>query len=142
MTLADAPGPGVVEVVVTDLEMTDPAALRLGREPDVVPDLVRAGRPSPELARFFYRSVGGDWYWVDRIGWTFDEWLAWVSAPGRELWTCWVDVVRRRNESGIPLGRYGEPEEFGRAAAFLLSPAASFVSGALVPVDGGASRSV
>lgn len=52
------------------------------------------------------------------------------------------DVVRRRNESGIPLGRYGEPEEFGRAAAFLLSPAASFVSGALVPVDGGASRSV
>jgi 3-oxoacyl-[acyl-carrier protein] reductase len=37
----------------------------------------------------------------------------------------------------IPLGRYGDPEEFGRVAAFLLSPAASFVSGAMVPVDGG-----
>jgi 3-oxoacyl-[acyl-carrier protein] reductase len=42
----------------------------------------------------------------------------------------------------IPLGRYGEPEEFGRVAAFLLSPAASFVSGAMVPVDGGMLRSL
>ncbi|GAB3788429.1 SDR family oxidoreductase [Nocardioides ungokensis] len=42
----------------------------------------------------------------------------------------------------IPLRRYGEPEEFGRVAAFLLSPAASFVSGAMVPVDGGMLRSL
>lgn len=42
---------------------------------------------------------------------------------------------------GIPLGRPGDPEEFGRVAAFLLSPAASYVTGALVPVDGGLLRS-
>jgi 3-oxoacyl-[acyl-carrier protein] reductase len=42
----------------------------------------------------------------------------------------------------IPLGRYGEPEEFGRVAAFLLSPASSFVSGAMVPVDGGMLRAL
>jgi 3-oxoacyl-[acyl-carrier protein] reductase len=42
----------------------------------------------------------------------------------------------------IPLGRYGAPEEFGRAAAFLLSPASSFVSGVMLPVDGGMLRSL
>jgi 3-oxoacyl-[acyl-carrier protein] reductase len=48
------------------------------------------------------------------------------------------DEEQRRNASeGIPLGRYGEPEEFGRAAAFLLSPAASYITGASVQADGG-----
>ncbi|MGW9372352.1 SDR family oxidoreductase [Streptomyces xanthophaeus] len=47
------------------------------------------------------------------------------------------DAARARNESRIPLGRYGTPEEFGRAAAFLLSPAASYLTGVMLPVDGG-----
>jgi 3-oxoacyl-[acyl-carrier protein] reductase len=42
----------------------------------------------------------------------------------------------------IPLRRDGEPSEFGRAAAFLLSPAASFISGAMLPVDGGVMRAL
>ena len=52
------------------------------------------------------------------------------------------DEERARQSARIPLRRYGEPEEFGRAAAFLLSPAASFITGAMIPVDGGAIASI
>ena len=51
------------------------------------------------------------------------------------------DEVRARVSQTIPLRRYGEPAEFGQAAAFLLSPAASYITGAMIPVDGGAIRS-
>ncbi|MFJ8062711.1 SDR family oxidoreductase [Streptomyces sp. NPDC096142] len=47
------------------------------------------------------------------------------------------EATRAANESRIPLRRYGAPDEFGRVAAFLLSPAASYLTGIMVPVDGG-----
>jgi 3-oxoacyl-[acyl-carrier protein] reductase len=50
--------------------------------------------------------------------------------------------ARRDFEARIPLRRYGDPDEFGRAAAFLLSPAASYITGVMLPVDGGLIRSV
>lgn len=51
-------------------------------------------------------------------------------------------AARAAAEKTIPLGRYGDPAEFGRTAAFLLSPAASFVSGVMLPVDGGMLRTL
>ena len=52
------------------------------------------------------------------------------------------DEVRARLSEHIPLRRYGEPAEFGRAAAFLLSPAASYITGAILQVDGGMIQSL
>jgi 3-oxoacyl-[acyl-carrier protein] reductase len=50
------------------------------------------------------------------------------------------EASRAAHEKNVPLRRYGEAEEFGKVAAFVLSPAASFVSGAAIPVDGGLLR--
>lgn len=51
-----------------------------------------------------------------------------------------VEQVRSEFASGIPLGRYGTPEEFARVAVFLASPANSYVTGQSVLVDGGMVR--
>jgi 3-oxoacyl-[acyl-carrier protein] reductase len=49
-------------------------------------------------------------------------------------------AARARTEQSIPLRRVGDPDEFGRVAAFVLSPAASYVTGTMVAVDGGVLR--
>jgi 3-oxoacyl-[acyl-carrier protein] reductase len=53
-----------------------------------------------------------------------------------------LDEQRRRMEASIPLGRYGAPEEFGKAAAFLLSDASAYTTGAFLQIDGGMLKGV
>lgn len=48
-----------------------------------------------------------------------------------------VEAEQAKITVNIPLGRMAQPEEFGRVAAFLTSPAASYINGAMIPVDGG-----
>ena len=62
-----------------------------------------------------------------------------INAKKQNITT---DQQKARAESAIPMGRYGESDEFGRVAAFLLSDATAYVTGATVQVDGGMIRSV
>jgi 3-oxoacyl-[acyl-carrier protein] reductase len=51
-------------------------------------------------------------------------------------------AVQDQTRARIPLGRYGDPDELGRVVAFLLSPAASYLNGVILAVDGGMIRSL
>ena len=83
---------------ITHLEMRSPDALRpSSRVPrDVL--LLRAGIPSPELGRFLYTAVGGDWYWRERLTWSYDHWRQWLSRPEVETWVAY--------QSGTPAGYF------------------------------------
>jgi 3-oxoacyl-[acyl-carrier protein] reductase len=52
------------------------------------------------------------------------------------------EAARAASTAAIPLRRYGKPDEFGRTAAFLLSPAAGYVTGVMLAVDGGLTRAI
>ena len=65
-----------------------------------------------------------------------------LTDRNRELFEATGDADRAAAESAaaIPLRRIGEPAEFGRVAAFLLSPMAGYVTGTTVAIDGGVLR--
>lgn len=73
------------------LEMTAPSDLRPAPQPALEVALIQARRASPELSRFLYTAVGGRWYWLDRLPWTYERWQEWLARPGVETWVAYVD---------------------------------------------------
>ncbi|CAN5475996.1 SDR family oxidoreductase [soil metagenome] len=68
--------------------------------------------------------------------------IAQIDAATGEKLGMTPQQARTASEKAIPVGRVGRPEEFGAVAAFLASPVASYVTGSLVRIDGGAVRAI
>jgi ribosomal protein S18 acetylase RimI-like enzyme len=93
------------QVTTYYLEMNSPAELRPALS--VVADLEirQASTPSPELNRFLYTAVGGNWYWIDRLGWTYQQWLDYLRRPEIETWVAYV--------GGTPAGYFELEQQAG-----------------------------
>jgi GNAT superfamily N-acetyltransferase len=100
-------------VTIRYLEMLSPQELRPARPPSTPVELRRAEIPCPPLNRFLYTAVGGDWYWVDRLPWSYAQWQAYLERPELETWVAFV--------AGTPAGYFElerQPEEQVEIAYF------------------------
>ena len=104
----------LTQITTWFLEMTSRDQLKPARAPRQEPLLMRVGRPCPELSRFFYRSVGGNWYWIDRIAWSYEQWQAWSEQV--ETWAAYLDGApagyfelqdRRVGERSVNIALFG-----------------------------------
>lgn len=85
-----------VEVTTWYLEMRSPTQLIFSPPGDYDLRIEQAQVPTPEFSRFLYASVGGDWYWLDRLSWSYDDWLNYLDRPEVETWVAYI--------SGTPAG--------------------------------------
>lgn len=70
-------------------------------------------------------------------GWTETERVTELMTARAKANRSTVEEEIRKQSTESPMGRMGRPEEFANAAAFLLSPAASYITGVMLTVDGG-----
>jgi GNAT superfamily N-acetyltransferase len=111
------PAVNSVQVTTWFLEMTEPARQAPAPPPDPALEIRQVELPCPEFSRALYAGVGSDWYWTDRVGWTWERWMTWLDRPELETWVGWL--------RGTPVG-FAELERAGDAveiASFGLLPA-------------------
>jgi GNAT superfamily N-acetyltransferase len=82
--------PNLTRVIIYHLEMTEPSMLRPSKRPAPRLDIRRAELPSPELNRFLYTAVGGNWFWRDRLSWSYERWLTYLNRPEIETWIAYL----------------------------------------------------
>lgn len=75
-------------------------------------------------------------------GWTKTERVTELMQARAEARGTDAQTETQIQSAEIPLGRMGKPDEFGKTAAFLVSPAASYITGVMLQVDGGVIRSI
>ena len=88
------------------------------------------------------RAYAGDGIRVNAVnpGLTLTDRLAEGFAAEARVGGFSIEEARRRASEKMPLGRIATPEEIANAVVFLASPRASYITGTVIPVDGGMSR--
>jgi 3-oxoacyl-[acyl-carrier protein] reductase len=91
------------------------------------------------LTKTLALELGGEGIRFNSIlpGWTVTERVTNLLSVRASNNKTTIEEEARRQSGESPLGRMAKPEEFARAAVFLLSPAASYLTGVMLPVDGG-----
>lgn len=94
------------------------------------------------LTKSLARELGPQGIRVNSIlpGWTRTERVTQLMQNRAQTQGISVEQAMKNQGANTPLGRMGEPEEFANVAVFLCSPAASYIHGAMVPVDGGSIK--
>ena len=103
------------------LEMTRKSALLPARKPAWDHRIERVSRPSAAFARYLYTTVGGEWHWTERLGWSKARWDAHLRREAVELHTLQVGgapagfvELERQLEGDVQLNYFGlMPEAFG-----------------------------
>lgn len=75
-------------------------------------------------------------------GFTRTQRLTSIVSATAERKNATEDAIEEEMQQEVPLKRFGEPSEIANVAAFLASPAASYVNGVSIPVDGGRTGSI
>ena len=100
------------------LEMTHPSELRPSRRGEGTVEVKHQQVPDPALSRYLYTTVGKDWYWIDRLPWTEDQWRAYLKQSHIEMWVAYA--------GGTPAGYFEldmDSQQHVEGASFGLVPA-------------------
>ncbi|MEO0350015.1 MAG: GNAT family N-acetyltransferase [Cyanobacteria bacterium P01_A01_bin.15] len=104
-----------LEVTTTYLEMRSAEQI-ISAAPTAL-TLMEAGVPCPEFHRFLYTAVGGSWYWMDRLRWSYQRWFEYLNQDAIRTWVGYV--------SGSPAGYFElshQPDQSAKIEYFGLLP--------------------
>jgi ribosomal protein S18 acetylase RimI-like enzyme len=103
------------EVITTYIEMTDYAQFRPAYIVDSDLTIMPMGVPLPAFYLFLYGTVGRDYQWIDRLKWTDEELLEYLSSPSVTVWVAYykgtpagyIELQRQAKEPGIQVAYFG-----------------------------------
>jgi ribosomal protein S18 acetylase RimI-like enzyme len=119
-----------VEVTIWYLQMLDSKHLRPSAPGNYELRIEQAKIPSPEFSRFLYTSVGGNYYWMERLSWNYQRWQNYLNRPEIETWVAYISgtpagyiELERQPEDNVEVAYFGILPQFTgqRLGAHLLS---------------------